>query len=183
MPESRSQGKHGSGESSASIDSGAVEPTHAPHTARRLSLTRKQWIGLPLLAAIPIATLFGVFGERQGEQHTASRAVAMSVRYPTRFRYRQVQSLQISVENISGRVIDTVKVMIDTAYVTRFSSVRIDPAPYAAYAVALTQVHPGESRLISAELWGEEYGWHKGRITAVARSDTAALTLRTFVFP
>ena len=65
----------------------------------------------------------------------------------------------------------------------RFSSVRIEPAPRIAFVVTLTDVRPGDSRLISAELWGEGYGRHYGRISATTRSDTAAATVRTVVFP
>jgi hypothetical protein len=170
--------------SGASTDNGVpAEPPRAPSIARRLALTRKQVIGLPLLGAIPILTLFGVFGEQRSSLHAASGSVEMSVRYPTRFRYRQIQSLDITVRNTSDETIDTIGVSLDTAYISRFSSVRIDPAPRSAFVVALTGVRPGESRLISAELWGERYGRHEGHIAAIARSDTAVATVRTIVFP
>jgi|SRR5205085_5452315 len=158
-------------------------PARAPDVARHIALTRKQLIGLPLLAAIPILSLLGVFGEQRSDVHATSRSVAMSIRYPTRFRYRQVQPLDIAVRNTSEQVIDTIQVSLDTAYISRFSSVRIEPAPNTAFVVLVTNVRRGESRLISAELWGERYGRHQGRITAIARGDTAAATVRTFVFP
>jgi len=164
-------------------DAGSGEPAHAPQIRRRVAFTRKQLIGVPLLAAVPIMSLLGVFGERRSELNAASRSVAMSIRYPARFRYRQVQPLDIAVRNISGRVIDTIEVSLDTAYISRFSSVRIEPAPRIAFVVTLTDVRPGDSRLISAELWGEGYGRHHGRISATTRSDTAAATVRTVVFP
>ena len=164
-------------------DAGSAEPARAPETKRRVALTRKQLIGLPLLAAVPIMSVLGLFGERRSEVNAASRTVAMSIRYPARFRYRQVQPLDIVVRNISGRVIDTIEVSLDTAYISRFSSVRIEPAPRIAFVVTLTDVRPADSRLISAELWGERYGRHHGRISATTRSDTAAATVRTVVFP
>src|SRR5881275_2111873 len=115
--------------SGRSTNEGApAEPPRAPAITRRLALTRKQLIGLPLLAAIPILTLFGVFGEQQSSLHAASRSVDMRVRYPTRFRYRQIQSLEVTVRNTSDQTIDTISVSLDTAYISGFSSVRIDPA-------------------------------------------------------
>jgi hypothetical protein len=164
-------------------DGGPAEPPRAPSITRRLALTRKQLIGLPLLAAIPILTLFGVFGEHQSTARTASHALEMTIRYPARFRYRQIQPLDVTVRNASDQTIDTVDVSLDTAYISRFSSVRIEPAPRSAFVVTLTGMRPGESRLISAELWGERYGRHEGRIVATARADTASATVRTIVFP
>lgn len=162
---------------------GGPQPPRAPAITRRLALTRKQRIGLPLLMAIPILTLFGVFGEQRSSVHAASRSLDMTVLYPARFRYRQIQSLDVTVRNASDQTIDTISVSLDTAYISRFSSVRIEPTPRTAFTVPLTGVRPGESRLISAELWGERYGRHTGRIVATARSDTASATVRTIVFP
>lgn len=158
-------------------------PVHAPDFPRHLRFTRKQLFGLPVLVAVPVLTLFGVFGEQQGETRAASATIEMRIHYPTRFRYRQIQSLEIAVRNISSTVLDTIDVSLDTAYISRFSSVRIDPAPHTAYHVALTHVQPGESRLVAAELWGERYGWHRGHLTAGTRTDSASATVRTFVFP
>ena len=161
----------------------APQPPQAPTITRRISLTRKQRVGLPVLAAVPLLAVLGVFGERQAEAHVSSRSVAMDVRYPERFRYRQAQSLEVTVRNVSGRAIDTLVVSLDTAYVSRFSSVRIDPSPQTAFVVALTGMRPGETRLVSAELSGDQYGRHRGRILAVAGADTAAVAVRTLVFP
>ena len=179
MPES----PHGLEQPGRVVVDGSQEPARAPEVSRRLNFTRKQLIVMPLFAAIPILSLFGLFGERRAAVYAASRSVAMSIRYPRRFRYRQVQSLDIAIRNVSARVIDTIDVSLDTAYVSRFSSVRIEPAPRAAFTVAITDVQPGESRLISAELWGDRYGRHQGRIRAVVRGDTAAATVQTIVFP
>ncbi|HEY2377342.1 MAG TPA: hypothetical protein VGH98_15300 [Gemmatimonadaceae bacterium] len=161
----------------------ASTPSHPPASDRRLALTRKQWVGLPLIAAVPILTLLGLFGERRGELHTTSASVAVDVVYPERFRYRQVEALDITVRNRTSHVIDTLHVWIDTAYVTRFSTVQIEPEPDIAYDVALTRLRPGEARLVVAELWGERYGRHQGRIVVSTRSDSAVAAISTFVFP
>jgi len=161
----------------------APRPPEAPSIRRRLALTRKQMLGLPLLAAVPVLALFGVFGERRADVRAASAAVEMLVRYPERFRYRQIQPLDVTVRNISQRAIDTLRVLLDTGYLSRFSSVRIDPAPGAAFVVTFTNVKPGESRVVSAELWGERYWSHRGRLVATAGADSAAVEVRTLVFP
>jgi hypothetical protein len=161
----------------------STQPPKAPPMRRRLSLTSKQWIGLPALAAVPLLAVFGFFGERRAEEHAKSSSIALDVWSPERFRYRQVQSLDITVRNVSRRAIDTLEVSLDTAYMSRFSSVRIQPSPRRTFVVALTDVKPGEARLVSAELWGERYGRHRGRIVAAAGGDTASVWVNTLVFP
>ena len=135
------------------------------------------------MVVIPILALFGVFGESQTRARATSASLDMMVSYPSRFRYRQVQSLHVTVRNLSSTVADTVKVAFDTAYISRFSGVRFDPAPKAAYTVDLTDLKPSDSRLISVELWGQGYGNHRGTIVARHGTDSAIVHLRTLVFP
>lgn len=164
-------------------EAAGARPPAAPSIIRRIALTRKQWIGIPILAAIPVLTLLGVFGERAATTRASSRSLALVVRYPERFRYRQLQPLHVTIRNVSNRVLDTVWVWLDTSYVSRFSSVRIDPAPRSAFVVPLAMVAPGESRLVAAELWGEQYGVHHGLIMARSTSESVSVAIRTVVFP
>jgi hypothetical protein len=164
-------------------DANATTPPAPPDVASRLSLTRKQYLGIPLIALIPVLTLLGVFGEQRAVARAASRTLDMRIEYPSRFRYRQIEWLDITVRNISGRTIDTVTVSLDTAYITRFSSVRIAPDPTRPYVVVMTAVKPQESRLIHAELWGQRYGSHHANIIGAVGADTARQRIHTFVFP
>jgi hypothetical protein len=146
-----------------------------------------QWVGLPILFAIPVLTLLGVFGEHTRHAAASSRTLELRVEYPDRFRYRQVMELRAFVRNNSDAVLDTVTVAFDTAYVSRFSSVRFDPPVLMTYAVPLRAIAPGETRLVSVELWGQRYGRHRGTVAAYTKGgehgDTAAVQLATIVFP
>jgi hypothetical protein len=161
----------------------ATAPPPPPEVVSRLSFTRKQYLGIPLLAIVPVLTLLGVFGEERATARAVSRTLEMRIEYPSRFRYRQVESLDISLENFSSRTLDTVTVSLDTAYISRFSSVRIEPEPTMPYIVSMTDVRPRETRIIHAELWGERYGSHRANITAATSIDTIRQQIRTFVFP
>lgn len=140
-------------------------------------------IGIPLILAIPVLALFGVFGERHDVVHASSASLDMRVSYPERFHYRQVLSLRVNVRNISAQPMDTIRVSVDTAYIGRFSSVRFDPPARRAYTVDLTDVQPSESRLVAVELWGQDYGRHPGSVIARAGSDSVVARFRTIVFP
>jgi len=161
----------------------SIGPSAPPQIRRRFALTRKQRIGVPIVTLIPVLALFGFFGERGATVNATSELLALSVHYPERFRYRQVQPLEVTVRNLSAHVIDSIHVSLDTAYITRFSSVRITPAPSNAFTVTLVGVKPGEQQLVSAELWAQDYGRHRGRIVAATPNDSAAVTIRTLVFP
>jgi hypothetical protein len=177
----RDDSEERAGESERGRDT--LAPPQAPPLRRRLSLTRKQWIGLPLIAAVPVLTLLGVFGERGRVARASSPTLDVIVRYPERFRYRQIQALEVTVRNRSGRVLDTVHVSLDTAYITRFSSVRIDPPTTTSFVIDFAHVEPNEARLVAAELWGQDYGRHRGRILAWSGHDSAGVTIQTIVFP
>ena len=158
-------------------------PPPPPSIHPKIHLSLKQWIGFPILLAVPILALLGLFGETRAQAHSTNGSIDLQVSYPARFRYRQVQSVRVSVRNLSPIVADTMMVSFDTGYVSRFSSVRFDPATNSAYTVDLVDVKPSESRLISVELWGQDYGSHRGTVVARHGSDSAIVHLRTFVFP
>ncbi len=159
------------------------ELPQAPLIKPKLELNWKQRIGFPILLAIPIAALLGLFGERTALARAKTANLDVVVNYPERFRYRQVQPLHLSVRNRSAQLLDTVNIAFDTAYISRFSSVRFEPPVKKAYAVELTDVKPNETRFVSVELWGQDYGIHHGAITVRARSDSVIVRIRTFVFP
>jgi hypothetical protein len=161
----------------------ATELPQPPSIPPKLRLSRKQWIGFPIILAIPIAALFGLFGERTALTRVKSASLDVVASYPERFRYRQVQSLHLSVRNLSTQPLDTITISFDTAYIPRFSSVRFDPPVKKAYDVELIDVKPMESRFVAVEMWGQDYGMHHGTIVARAGADSAILRIRTFVFP
>lgn len=161
----------------------ASGPSQAPPVSPHVSLSLRQWIGLPLIAAVPILTILGVFGERATQVSARSIALDVHVTYPVRFRYRQVQSLRVSVRNVSPDTLDSVSVSFDTAYIQRFSSVRFDPAIFSAYVARISKLAPGSTGSVFVELWGEQYGRHLGRVTITTRGDSVDIPLSTFVFP
>ena len=73
------------------------QPPQPPEIRRRIAFHRTQLIGVPLLAIIPVLALFGVFGTTTGEARAESAELQMQVRYPTRFRYKVINSLTVEV--------------------------------------------------------------------------------------
>lgn len=159
-------------------------PPRAPEIERSFRLHAWQWVAIPLIMLVPALALLGVFGESWDTTGAATADLEVELRFPSRFRYKQLNEMHAFVRNVSGRRLDTVTVSFDTTYISRFSTVIFTPSAVRAYEVELTGVSPGEQRLISVELQGEKYGRHTGAIAAWGTTtDTVSASVSTFIFP
>ncbi len=156
----------------------------APEIDRRVSVPLFRGIGMGLILLVPALALAGVFGESWDTAAARGPNVSVRMEFPSRYRYKMLNSLTLAVENTSARTIDTVTVRLDTAYALRFSTVVITPAPEQAYVIPLTDVAPGEIRMVIVELQGERYGRHAGLVNVETTSgDTLALPVHTLIYP
>jgi hypothetical protein len=128
--------------------------------------------------------LLGVFGERVAETRVAGGALELRVEYPSRFRYQQANTIQVWVTNQGGRPLDTVTVSFSRPYLLQFSNLTILPSPERPFDVPLTNLEPGATRLVRAEIQADHYGKHAGWIAATAgKVDTVRVELSTIVYP
>lgn len=163
----------------------AEQPPQPPELDRSLNLPGSQIAGVLAFALIVLLAGFGFFGEtRATSSSSGSAALDLKVDYPARFRYKQVNPLQVFVTNRSATLLDTVTVVFDTAYIAPFSNVSFTPAAARAWEVELTGLRAGETRRIEVGLQGERYGRHTGHISAYSSSsDTASAKVSTIIFP
>jgi hypothetical protein len=161
-----------------------VDPPPAPELPRRVRLYRPQWIGLPLLMLVPVLAVLNVFGESRKEARAAGAVLELRVEYPTRVREGQRTDLRVHVRNVSDRMLDTVALVFDAAYLDRFESVAFTPGAQDGYRVEFLRVLPGEEGAARVEVEAADAWSHSGSV--VARAGGAEVTrvqLRTFVFP
>jgi len=160
-------------------------PLRVSAQPRRVKLHRFQWIGLPPLLAVPLLALLGVFGETWTRVDGSGPGLALSVEYATRYRYKQINTLQVRVENTATRTLDTVVVALDSTYAARFSTLVFVPSARAPFEVELVDLEPGEVALVWVELQAERYGRHRGFLEARGSGlpDTVRIPLRTYIFP
>lgn len=160
------------------------QPPPPPEIDRRFRLYPWQWVGLPILVLIPVLALFGVFGHTRGAARAMTSALELDIQYSTRYRFKEIQPMYVRVRNRSDRTLDTVTVAFDTAYVARFSTVTFRPDISRSFEVELTDLRPGEVRLVAVELQGEMYWRHQGLVSSWhAGGDTASARVSTFIFP
>lgn len=81
----------------------------SPKLPRNFKLWWHQWIAFPVILAIPILALCGVFGDSGAHVATSSRNVALSADYPKRMHYGQTEELLVTIKNITARQLDAVE--------------------------------------------------------------------------
>ncbi len=158
------------------------DPPAPPSLPRRIRLYRYQWVGLGLIVALPVLALAGVFGESWRSEEARGADVEAAVTWPERFRYKQVNSIEVRVRNTSSRVLDTMTVALDTALAGRFSTVRAIPSFTRPYETDLTDLRPGETSLVLVEIQAERYGRHEGTLSVIHR-DTVRIPISIRIFP
>lgn len=159
------------------------DPPDAPEHQGRVSLYRFQLIGLPFILALPVLAMLGVFGERWATEEASAGDIAASVRYPTVFRYKMIDEIELLVSNRGSVAIDTITVSLDAGYATKFSTINAVPPFTGPFEVSLPAVAAGESRRVRIEIQAERYWRHAGELTVRSDRDTARIRLTTTVFP
>ena len=156
----------------------------APSVEQRFALYRFQVPGLILLALLLVLAVAGAFGESHAEAEASAGDLAVRVRHPSRLRFERITTMDVLVRNAGATRIDTIVVSIDTAYLSRFSGVTLTPSATAPFDVELTDVAPGELRLVHVEMDAMRAGRHRGTLRVSAGgADTATLDIATIVFP
>lgn len=169
-------------------EQGCSKPPQAPKIERKIQFHRLQMVGIPLILLIPILAIAGVFGETSHVVRASSPQLFVAVEYPTRFRYKMIDPIQVAVQNSSAQPLATVEVNFERAYIDRFSNVFIKPdVAYitdAVYVWKLRDLQPQETRVITIEIQAAAYWRHEGTVTAVAdNGESVTVSVATFVFP
>ena len=164
-------------------DEQTTSPPPAPELDRRFRMRPVQAWGMAVIAVIPICAALGLFDARNATRTASTASIELAVDYPTRCRYEVVEVLEVRVSNRSAEPLERVTVVFDAAYLKGFSQQQFTPTLQRAFEVDLEQLQPGETRRISGEIQGENYGRYRGRIDAKAGGQTASVDVSTFIFP
>lgn len=164
------------------------KPPQPPEVDKKFQVHTYQWIGIPLMLLIPILALVGLFGESVDSVRTSSQQLEMSVEYPTRFRFKMIDEVTVTLSNVSGQTLPSVLVNFDREYIDAFSTVTFTPAVKSItgsnYIVEVSDLQPGETRVISATVQAENYGMHRGTIgLGPEEAQDLEVSVATFTFP
>jgi hypothetical protein len=159
-------------------------PPPAPVLPRRVRLGRAQWLGMPLLLLVPLIALTGFFGDTSRRTQVATSGLRVELEHPERQRAGQRREIRIEVWNLSGAPVEEVVVELDPAYMDRFATLSSTPEPRDAYRLVFEGVEPGARHHARIETEAVRAWRSRGRLLVTSSAgDSAALELRTFVFP
>ena len=162
-------------------------PPQAPEIPRKFKFWPLQLIGVPIILLIPLLALAGIFDLHVAHVQVTGK-LALSVMYPTRSRYDTFNEMIIAVTNTTQSPLTEVIVQLERAYLDHFAQITATPdismISEAFYEIALGELAPGTTRVITLDFQAHEQGTHEGRATAVsAETDPIELSLNTLVLP
>jgi hypothetical protein len=158
------------------------QPPEPPEVPRRFRMHRHQIVGLLLIIALPIFAAAGAFGPEQSSTIVKGSEFTTTVWYPTKLPLEANAFVRVQVLNTSSTLIDTLQVMIDTAYLTRFRSVSIMPESKDAGEVELVNILPGEKREVLAEIVASEAGRKDGQVAVSSKQEKGLVNVSTMVY-
>jgi multidrug efflux pump subunit AcrA (membrane-fusion protein) len=164
------------------------QPPQPPPFQRRIRLEGPQKIGVPLLALIPLAALFGAFGLRADEARAVGDGVTLQVRYPALLRRTTALPFELTVVNSGSQPLSGVSARVDRSWLSHFSGTELTPQPDRLTErhaeITIGELAPGAQRKVVGMLQGGDYGRHAGQLSiAVGGRVVTEAPLRTMVLP
>ena len=165
-------------------------PRPPPSYARVVRLGALEWVGIPLLALLPLLSLANLLGP--SEDHLAAEtpgALAVNLTHPSRLRHQGTGELVVAVTNTGTQAAQDLVVSLDEAYLSRFLGAETTPAPSAIVAgrvrVPLPPLAPGERASVRVRLeaddWGRLPGWVE--LGGAGQAAPTRLAFTTLVLP
>lgn len=170
------------------VESEPPSPPQPPLQDKLWRFYHHQLVGVPLMAAIVVAALMGVFGLTEQRLVAAGSAVTLEVDAVERFRYRMPGRFDVTVTNSTQQAIDDVTLRIESGYLSGFAEISFSPSVKIIdqqwWTFELGDLNPGETRVISGEFRSEEVGSFIGDVeVASGGSRLAQITVETLSYP
>jgi hypothetical protein len=163
------------------------QPPQPPEFDRKLQFYPFHLLGIALLILVPVLALLGVFGETSAVVQGASNGIELEVHYSNRIHFQGLDGTEIRIRNTTGNVISSLTVAIDKAFLDNFSDLAFTPEvtqiTEAAYLVELSEVQPGETRIVTYDSRGKIAGSHLGNVTVVSADNGPTVVLETLIIP
>ncbi len=160
-----------------------AQPPQPPQLPRALRLTTVQRFGLPILFAIPLLALFGLFGERYADARAAGHNLSADVHYPSLLHYRQPLAFRLSVQNTGATAADSIIVTFGPEFMRAFTAAQMAPPFQGPYSVSLRNVRAGESQIVTGTVSGDKYWRNNTWVRITGPDGELQIPLSAFVYP
>ena len=155
-----------------------------PEFRPRIKAWRYQWIGFPLILAIPILAILNVFGLSMDEQHFSKDGLSIKTEFPGVMRHGQVEYLRLEITNQSESNLENVKVHFAPLYLKKFDEVEFSPPVEENYVVNLGSIQEGTTKYLDLRLRAGKRGNYQGDITVLQNEKLLYETnIKTHVLP
>jgi hypothetical protein len=166
---------------------GIPEPSQPPEFERKLKFYPFQLISFPLLFIIPILALFGVFGETSTVIQSEANGIELEIHYANQVLFQGLDGTEIHVRNASDTVMSTLTISIEKAFLDNYSDIAFTPDVEVindlVYILELSDVQPGETRIVTYDSRGKIIGAHRGTVTASYEGAGPSVVIETFIIP
>lgn len=172
------------------IDISVVPRPHEPYP-RVLRLGALEWIGIPLLALLPVLALLGVLGPSNAQLSApvAAANLQLELSYPARLRHKADGEMWVLVRNTGATEHRGLTLGLDQAYLDHFGRVQSLPGAQSlsdsALRIPLPALAAGESArvrlMLEADDWGQLPGWVE--LGSEGGAALARLDFHTLVLP
>ena len=168
-------------------DAEIPRPPEPPTIGRGLKPYASQVVGVSLLLLIVALALLGVFGETHAQATAEGAPLRLEVTYPERFRYKTIDTIDVTVTNTGGETLPAVTVRFDRAYIDAFSTTTFTPSltrvTSDAYEVDLSDLRPGDTQPVTVQVQAEAYWAHTGFVEAESPDQDVRVDVDSFAFP
>lgn len=154
-----------------------------PEPGRAFRMRPSQIATLVILMAIVGSALAGTYNEQHKTSATTIGGVDVRVKFTTRFRFQQTNIISVMLHNTTSARVDSIRVGVDTAYMSGFSEASMIPDPLYPFVTELIDLPAGEEREVKVQARGSVFGRHDGELIIALHGDTARVKLSTFVIP
>jgi hypothetical protein len=158
--------------------------------ARVVRLGALEWVGIPLLALLPVLSLASLLGPSEGHlDGEAPGALAVNLTHPSRLRHQGTGELVVAVTNTGNQPTQDLVVALDEAYLSRFQRAEATPAPSAIVdgrvRVSLPPLAPGERASVRVHLEADDWGLLPGwvELGGAGQAAPTRLAFSTLVLP
>jgi hypothetical protein len=179
-----SRERRGEAEERQSVDGSPPHPPSPPDTPRRTRVHPYQWVGLPLLFALPVLAALNVFGPARAVERLSLGPAIVDIDYPVRTRYGRHEIIRIDVTGGGAAAGTEVWVRFTGGYLAGFREVRYTPEPHAADRLAVPVPAAGRVHTLTIDARPHRYGRSRGTLElSDGTGAAAAVPLSTFIFP
>lgn len=147
-----------------------------------MELYRFQWVGLAVIAVLPVLSFTGILGDATTTDRISGARVVVTVERPSQWRISQLRTMEVRFHNRSGAMVDSLHLALDSSVMRHFVVEDALPAMEEPFTIPIGSLAPGQQRTAVLQLRANRFGASRGSLI-VSGADSASLEMSSVVLP